>query len=319
MSKYLEILFRHRLRFIALFLVLPAAIGAAVIAVFPHETAEASLWTDTPAYFGVSVSATGWNQYLTPAQNTVDSMTQLTATNAFLRTLWNELNASGTTMTPDESTAVLSNFSSDMKITASGSHLVVLNYTCSRKAICLSVLTATIDIYKNWLTVKEQTQAKIALDFYSGQAADAKVKLQDDQKALQDYLRANPGTKPADAVVNTEYNQLIHNVNDDQVNLNALQQKLDTLHLQQAATQQIDSTIFNTVDSPRVTGGQLSSLPKKQLAIAEAACLALAFAVLILMAWSDRTVRDPKELQSRLRIPVVASIPELTSRGTSRA
>lgn len=319
MSRYLEILFRHRLRFIALLLILPAAVGGGVIALFPHDTGEAQLWTDTPAYFGVSVSVTGWNQYLTPAQNTVDAMTQLTSTNAFLRSLWIDLNNSGTNLTPDESNAVLSNYRSDMKMTATGSHLVLLDYTCSRKPICLNVLSSTIQIYKDWLAVQEQTQAKIALDFYNGQLSQAKTKLQQDQKALQDYLAANPGTKPADAVVNADYNQLIHSVNDDQVNVNGLQQKLDSLHLQQAATAQLDTTILNVIDPPRLTGGQLTSLPKKQLVIAEAACLALALGVLVLMAWSDRTVGDPRELQSRLHIPVVATIPELKAVSATHA
>ena len=313
MSKYLEILFRHRLRFLILLILLPVEIAAAVVAIFPHETAQASLWTDSPTYFGAGTSATGWNQYLTPAQNTVDAMSQLTSTNAFYRTLSDTLDSTGTRLTNDERSAVWSNFSTDMKITASGSHLVILNYVCSRQLICLNVLSSTVQIYRNWLSVQQQAQAKVALDFYTGQLAAAQTKLAEDQAALNRYLTANPGTKPTDVVVNSEFNQLLRAVTDDQAQVNSLQSKLSGLQLTNAATAEIDNTILSVVDPPRITGGQLSSLPRKQLVIAEAACLALALGVLVVMAWSDRNVRDPKELQARLKIPVVATIPDLAT------
>jgi hypothetical protein len=312
-TKYLEILFRHRLRFLILLVLLPVEIAAAVVLIFPHDTAQASLWTDSPAYFGISASVTGWNQYLTPAQNTVDAMSQLTSTNAFYKSLSDSLDASGTQLSVGEREAVWSGFATDMKISASGSHLVVLNYVCSRKLICLNVLSSTVAVYRSWLSVQQQAQAKVALDFYTGQLATAQTQLAADQTALNRYMTANPGTKPADAVVNPEFNQLLRTVTDDQAQVNSLQSKLSGLQLTNAATAEIDNTILSVVDPPRITGGQLSSLPRKQLVIAEVAALAVAFAVLVVMAWSDRNVRDPKELQARLKIPVVATIPDLAS------
>ena len=39
--------------------------------------------------------------------------------------------------------------------------------------------------------------------------------------------------------------------------------------------------------------------------------MALAVVVLVVMAWSDRTTREPKELENILRLPVVVAIPDL--------
>src|SRR5450759_5867605 len=96
MAKYVEILFRHRLRFLILLLVLPVELAAACIALFPHQSAVSSLWVDTPAYISISAAASGWDQYLTPAQNTVDALDQLRSTDSFVKSLSTNLDATNT-------------------------------------------------------------------------------------------------------------------------------------------------------------------------------------------------------------------------------
>jgi hypothetical protein len=126
MAKYIEILFRHRLRFLILLVVLPAEVAVASIFIFPHVTAASSIWVDTPSYFGISPAATGWNQYLTPAQNTADSLNQFRSTGAFLKILGEDLDASQTFSDSGERGAVLSTVSTDLHVTPSCSHVVVL-------------------------------------------------------------------------------------------------------------------------------------------------------------------------------------------------
>src|SRR5438270_5611860 len=96
LAKYVDILFRHRLRFLILLVALPMEVAIACIAMFPHESALSTLWVDTPAYFSISPAATGWNQYLTPAQNTQDALDQLRNTGAFVHTLGLDLDTIGT-------------------------------------------------------------------------------------------------------------------------------------------------------------------------------------------------------------------------------
>jgi hypothetical protein len=313
MAKYIEILFRHRLRFLILLVVLPAELAVASVVMFPHVTAESSLWVDTPSYFGISPAATGWNQYLTPAQNTADSLNQLRSTGAFLKILGEDLDAGQTFNDAGERSAVLGTVTTDLRVAPTGSHLVILTYVCPRRPICVNVLASTTQIYRDWLAVKQQEQAKVAIDFYTGQLAQAQDALQADQAALNKYLAANPGLKPADAALIPEFDQLVRNLDQDRLEVTALKQKLDGLKLTNAAAAEIVSTVFNVVDQPHVVGGTLSSLPRKQIAIADIACLAIALAVLIGMAWTDRNVWDAKELQKRLRIPVVATVPDLAT------
>jgi len=312
MAKYVEILFRHRLRFLILLLVLPVELAAACIALFPHQTAVSSLWVDTPAYISISPAASGWDQYLTPAQNTVDALNQLRNTDSFVNKLRSSLDASNSFQSAGERDSALSTVLTDMTVLANGSHLVVINYTCPRQPLCTDVVAATEQIYHQWLVDQETAQAKVAIDFYGGQLSDAQAKLTSDQNELAAYVAAHPNLKASDAPLVPQFDQLIRNVDSDTLAVSTLQQKLDDTKLTNAAVGQLDSTVLNVVDPPRSVGGRLNSLPRKQMVIAAIASLVLAMGVLMVMAWSDRSAREPKGIESRLRIPVVVTINDLT-------
>ena len=315
MAKYVEILFRHRLRFLILLLVLPAELALACVFLFPHQTATSSLWVDTPAYITISPAASGWNSFLTPAQNTVDILDQLRSTDSFFRALRSNLDAANTFENISERDSVLATVTTDTLVTATGSHLVVLSYTCPHQPICTNVLTATVQLYHQWLVDQQTAQATVAINFYTGSIAAAQTKLQSDETALTDYVSAHPSVKATDAQLNPEFGQLISTVDGDKSAVAVLQQKLDDTKLSNAAVGQLDSTVLRVVDPARTVGGRLNNLPKKQMTIAGIASLALAAAVLLMMVWSDRSTREPKDIEGRVRIPVVATIPDLAFMG----
>lgn len=315
MAKYVEILFRHRLRFLILLVILPAELALACVPLFPHQTATSSLWVSSPVY--VPISQPGWNTYLTPSQNTVDALDQLRSTDSFVNSLRSRLDATNTFESSSERDSVLATVAGDMLITAPGSHLVVLTYTCPRQPICTNVLTATVQIYHQWLVDDQTAQAKVAIDFYSGQLSANQAALKSDEAALSDYVAAHPGVKPADAQLIPELDRLITKVSDDKSAVAGFQSKLDDTRLSNAAVGQLDSTVLKVVDPARTVGGRLNNLPKKQMAMAGVAALALAVAVLLMMVWSDRSTREPKDIESRLRIPVVVTIPDLGLMGAA--
>jgi hypothetical protein len=314
MAKYVETLFRHRLRFLILLFVLPAGLEAACIALFPHQSAVSSLWVDTPAYIS-GAGTPGWSQFLTPAQNTVDALNQLRSTDSFVKTLRISLDATNTFESASERESVLATVTTDTLVLATGSHLVVLRSTCPHEPICTNVLASTVELYHKWLVDQQDAQAKVAIDFYNGQLTSAKTKLTSDEAALGAYVAIHPGLKPADSPLIPEFDQLIRNVDNDKSAVATFQQKLDATQLSNAAAGQLDSTVLKVIDPPRTVGGRLNSLPKKQMTLAGIASLALAFAVLVVMVWSDRSTREPKDIESRLRIPVVVMIPDLALMG----
>lgn len=314
MTKYLEILFRYRLRFAIAGLLVPAALSAGAIVLFPSSQASAAIWVDTPNFFGVSPTVTsGWNQYLTPSQNTADQMSQLIRTDTFLAQLDGQLQSTGAYANDSERKETIGSIGTDLRATQSGSHLVIVIYTCRRAALCTSVVSATIEIYRQSLANQRQTLATAAINFYSAQLNDARNQLKNDQDALNRYLAGHPNVKYADAPLIPDFSQLIQAVNNDQLTQENLQSKLDAVRFQSSASADVNNTIFTVVDPPRPSQGRISSLPKKQLAMVWVGCLALSAAWLTLLAWLDRTARDPRELERRLRVPVVAEIPVMTA------
>jgi uncharacterized protein involved in exopolysaccharide biosynthesis len=317
MAKYVEILFRHRLRFLILIFFLPVEVAGACILLFPHQTAVSSLWVDTPTYISISPAASGGSAYLTPAQNTADALNQLRSTDSFLTTLQNSLDSASTFQNVSERDSVLATLPTDLAIVANGSHLVVLTYTCPRQPMCSNVLNSTEQIYHQWLADQQSAQAKVAIDFYSAQLLDAQAKLRTDETALESYVAAHPGVKTAQAPLIPEFDHLIRNVDDDTTAVSTFQQKLNDTKLTNAAVGQLDSTVLKVIDPPRTVGGRINSLPKKQMVIGAIASLALAVAVLVIMVWSDRSAREPKDIESRLKLPVVATINDLAVMGAS--
>jgi hypothetical protein len=318
MAKYVETLFRYRVRFLILLFILPAGLQVACVLLFPHQTAVSSLWVETPAYIS-NAGNNGWSQYLTPAQNTVDALNQLRSTDSFVKTLRSRLDATNTFRSATERDSVLSTVTTDTLVLATGSHLVVLSYSCPYEPICSNVLNSTIESYHQWLADQQTAQAKVAIDFYSGQLATAKAKLTSDEAALAAYTATHPGVKTTDAPLIPEFDQLIRNVERDKSSVATFQQRLDDTKLSDAAVGQLDTTVLKVIDPPRGVGGRLSTLPKKQMTIAGIVSLALAVAVLMIMVWSDRSTREPKDIESRLHIPVAVTIPDLNRMGTADA
>lgn len=313
MFKYLETLFRYRLLFAVLGLLLPVAGSALSIVLFPAVTARASLWVETPNFYGLSPAATvAWNQYLTPAQNTVDGMSQLVKTDAFAHQLAARLDASQAFSSPSERSETLAAVPSSLRIGFSGSHLVTMTFTCRRAPLCVKVLSEVISIYRQTLTQQQQAQAQAAMDFYQSQLKKAQEDLKNDQGALAQYMAAHPQIKPGDVPLIPEADQLARQVTTDQDQVRSLQAKLDGIRFTASAANEINNSVVTLIDPPTpLRGGHLSSLPKRQLAFVWVFALGIAGALLGLLTWLDRSARDPRELERRLQVPVLAEIPAL--------
>jgi uncharacterized protein involved in exopolysaccharide biosynthesis len=319
LTKYLDIFFHHLIGFALIMLMLPAGLSVLFIMLFPTAQAGGSLWVTDPAYLGVAATQTSnWNQYLTPAQNASDIMTQIVATEAFQKQVSAKLDSSNVWRSAQERTDTLSTFPTSMKVTVTGSHLVTLTITCPRADLCVQVLQTAISVYKDTLDQQQQQQAKAASGFYTAQLQQAQAALRNDQGALDVYLlnhpsvRVSPTTKTTD--LPADYVQLSQRVTSDQATIQTLQSKLGDASFNSSAANEVNNSAIRIVDKPTAfPAGMLSSLPKKQLAIAWGGCLGLGLAILLLLGWLDRTAGEPRDLEKALNVAVVAKIPLMKS------
>lgn len=316
MAKYVDLLFRFRIRFALLLVVLPAIIGAATIFFFPTYKASAALWVPSTSIYGVGFTPIGWNRYLTPASNESDTLNQLLGTRAFAAGLNDRLIASGVVPDKTERDQVVWTVVARLKITASGSQLLNISMTCDRAAVCTQVLIEAIDLFNQQQRALQESQSKGAADFLRSQLKDAQASLKVAEDALQTYLAAHPGLKAdaASASTNSELARLMGDVDQYKASANDIQYNLLTATSASSASTRLFETGPTVIDSPHISRGGLlgDGTSLKRAGMYAGACVAIGLIYLFALGWVDKTTRDVKELERRLKVHVVATIPILS-------
>jgi hypothetical protein len=312
MTKYAEILFRHRIRFVALLLI-PIALGTSMAVLLATYRATAALRIEDPSAFGASFVPLGWSTGQTPAQNLADSVRLVIKTQAFSQSLSDRLWTAGSSQTERQQT--LATIGTNLKVTASDAHLMTLTYSCPRAALCLLVVSNTIDIFREQLVQTKQAQADAASAFWSAQLKDAQSNLATAQAALQRYATANPHVVLDANSSDPQVVQLLDGVAQWRAKVVESQNSLSQAQFLGTASARLLQVGTTVVDQPHLASsrfyGDATSLVPAALTVL--AGLALIAAYVFLLAWVDRTVGDPKALERRLGVPVVATIPSLAS------
>jgi len=316
MFKYLEVVFRHWVRFALLCLALPLIAGGAALYLFQGKDGSAQLWVDNPSYIGNIQTASGWNQYLTPAQNTVDSLDQLILTDTFYQRLGQALIDSGAVKSWSDANLVLGDVRGTLTAAASGSHLVTIKVECRDAAVCVQVLTTTIAVHRDWLIQTEKQQADVASKFYTSQLQVAKQNQQAAIAAFNAYVASHQYPPNVIRPPDPELDRLQSDVQQAQTQVDALQDKLQGIQFSNEAAAEIDQTALRVIDPPTTSGGRFTQATKKIAAIIAAGAAVPGIAYFVFLGWIDRTTRNPKEIESRIGVRVVSLIGDLAAKSS---
>jgi len=323
MARYIEILFRYWVRFAVIVVLLPVPVSVATLIYYRTYQAAADLWVENPTYFGSSTNVlgpgvSGWNQYLTPAQNETDELDQYLQTTSFLYAVGDRMASDGMA-SAKERNQLITSIPKSMHVTPNGSHLVTITFSCGKAADCTETLRATIAVFQARLTEALKAQEQLSTSFLQSQVATAKTKADASAAALQKYLSEHPGvtgTLSSGQTGNPQLDQLLTQAQQDQAELTSLQSQLGQAQYTFAAADQFVSTSTKVVDEPGITAGGFlgdgSSL--KRAAVVWLAAIGVAAVYLALLVWMDKTARDTRELTSRLSVPVLATVPLLSAK-----
>lgn len=311
MFKYIEVLFRYWFRFVLLCLAVPLVAGAGALYVFQGKDGAAQLWVDNPSYIGQVQNAAGWNQYLTPSQNAVDSLGQLIQTDDFYGQLRQALLDTRTAGSLAEVNQIVTDTRGSLSATATGSHLVTLKVECRVPAVCIQVLNTTITLHRDWLIQTEKQQADVASKFYTGQLQLAQEHLQTVTTAFNAYQDSHPVPAGQIRQPDPSYDRLKNDVQLAQNEVNDLQTKLQEVQFSYDAAAEIYQKTLRVIDPPGVSGGRFTSVTKKMAITVAGGASLPGIAYLFFLGWVDRTTRNPKEIEGRLGVRVVSVIGSL--------
>lgn len=297
----LELVFRHRWRYLVLLVVLPLLGAMACIPLFPKATASELIWVQDQNL--LSSTLPNYEAYLTPAELAQGDFEQYIQTQAFSTRVTKELRSKS--VSAGVATSLAGDLGSDLVANPAGNNLLQLDYSCTRPALCTQVLTTSWDVYEAYATATVNSQLEVAERAYQKQLDQAQAQLGTANAAVTSYLAQHPGENPQTSTDPTLVG-LLQAVDTAQQAVTDAKTNLAAAQIQ-ASTNQISVTSLYRVAAPaHSAGGHLSRLPLKQMAMVAALFWALAAASLIVTSRLERVVRHPAQLTAALGLDVAA-------------
>jgi uncharacterized protein involved in exopolysaccharide biosynthesis len=312
----LEMIFRHRWRYLSLLVVLPL-IGALIcIPLYPKGSAQELVWVQDQNL--LNTSQPSYDYYLTPAQVTQADFEQYIQTEKFGAAVYKKLVAQG--VDGSQAYSIATGLSTGLTATASGTNLLLVSYTCDHPSLCATVLSQSWQVYETYSAANENGQVKVAEQVYQQQVNQAQQQVNTATAAVNSYLAQHPGEATQTTNNDPQLSSLQQNLLNAQQTLQTAQGKLATAKGQANSNEISSSSLYSVVDAAHSQGSHLSHLPTKQMMIAAVLFWAIAAISLLVTSRLERVVRHPKQLAATLGLEVAAvmqPIPAPTS--TSRA
>lgn len=329
MNRYLDIAFRSKLRLLVFVLFLPLALSSINFYFWRSYTVSEVVWVGDLGPFGQSATdAVSYNHYMSAAQNATLRLSNLLANKNFGNAVGDQLMADGVIETYSERVAVIASLTKltigpGSSPTASSAgpqggdfgpdHLITIGYSCTVPAVCGAVVADVLAIFRAQYAELKTREAEIARGIYRAQLKTVEASVAAATTALQKYDAAQPKKAPgesADAFADPARTVLQGDLDEATKQLAAVRGSLVNIETSLSVANGITSNMY-VVDGPTIQSGlygiggfRVDNL--KSDAIIWFCCVAAAVAYLILVAFLDRTVRDPEQIRGRLQKPVVA-------------
>lgn len=306
---------------------LPLIIIPALVTVYAQKAlsvyeSTALLYVTTPAN-GVS----GFNAFLSPAQNGANAMSQALQIESFCVSVakLTDLTSQYDLNIQAGQDAATARIQSEVTITptAVGQNLVIIAVDDKNPQMAQEIAAAVITQFTTYFTGTQLTFDRQNLSLYQGQLQAAQSKLQQDQTKLKQYLDAHPIeiNNPTAGTTDPTLNSYTEAVTQDQQAISDLTTKINNLQLDMDSLSS-GSSFFIVSDQPRVP--LRTTLHLKKLIVYPIGGLvgALALVALIvgIQVFMDRRVYSTQDLKSiaddmDLSIPAIESVPVLRGIG----
>ena len=338
MLRLIETFFRHRLLLLGpVALVMVATLGWVLIQPPTYE-ASVRVWTERQTL----VPNPNSNPYLTAAQEQAGVLTELVSTRYFdvkvgkrssltnvireqaahgqggIRTrLMRAIGLAGPSGPPTDAQvedAVYNAISSNTLVIPSGPEIVTVTFRAGTPEMAALVAQAVVDQFMDETLTNQRVQADAAVAFYSSQAKQSQAELANSDKALDDYLLANPGQRAATAIPDARMLQLRRDDDAAHQRQQSIQDKLDQARLNRIALEQAGVSGIRVLDraEPPASASSFKKVALAATAVAVILASAIVVVGVLVLTWTDSTIRRPQEVEAMLDLRPVGSVPRVT-------
>jgi uncharacterized protein involved in exopolysaccharide biosynthesis len=318
-EKLLETLFRHKLLILLPPVLIPLIVGPIALLTVPvyYET-WTGVWVERSTYLSYS---DGWNQYMTPAQNQANRLTELLRTRAFLRDVAAQTSLASLLASPVGEQRAQTMIERGISVMTSGSHLLVIRFRGESPQLSFQAINAVVETFKERTANDRLNQAGLAISFYESRLQAAEEEYSKTNGALSRYVAGNPRLTALDPergaggstaarlglppmAIDPQLGGLLRGVEQQQAAVDRARTSLDQARLESAAALEGHELGFQVVDPARPPTAPSRELRKRLIfpAAAVVVGLGLSAALLVLLVAADRTVRSPADLPPSIRV-----------------
>lgn len=313
MLRYIETFFRNTWLIMIPALMFVMIGTALVLLVTPKYAAGATIWTERPTYLEIPGKQNVW---VTPAQAEAGRFRELISTRTFSQAIADRITFPAGTREEDK-TNLTADIRAGLYVSTSGEHLLRITFLYPEPTVTLAVVQAAIEEYTKVMAESANQQAKDAIDFYKERISTYETEiLPKSNGAVTEYLNQHPEIQLSEGdgvILDPTFIQLQRQAEIDRSEYERYQQRLDQVMTQSEAVTKNQIANFRILDAPIIAPGT-GRLSKKDILMfaAGGAGVALGYAALFLGVATefDRTLRNPGDVKRRLRLPVLAVIPD---------
>jgi uncharacterized protein involved in exopolysaccharide biosynthesis len=345
MRPYIETAFRHPLLLLVPALLIPFLVAIGAYLTTRHYEVSAALWAHVPSIMGTE----GSTSYRPPAATEAQTFEERLSTESFRSSVitaagldekvesgeWPPSSDLGrllskTSLTEpiarllglvppgsaaDRRDRALEKVESGITVEARGDNLVRIVHTGDDPEVGVALVEAAIDVYQEEQARSSAAQAQGILQFYEEQVAERRDDLEVAEAVLLTFQAGYPATDD-EPLPPAEAQQLAHLQTDYDIRMSQYELALERLGEAQlrADTDVTGSqSSFSVVDPPTLPDGPTLDVSRAVTLVFMGIVFGVGVGgVLVLVrTWSDQTLRRAEDIEQRLRVPVLASLPRV--------
>lgn len=311
--RLLESFFRNRWLNILPAVVL-LAVGVAIAFLVPpaYESAGTMMIEKDTLLASLTSNGSSNSLYVTPAQVTVDELSELLATDAFVRSaIQKTVLEAQMTGNQEDIKQVFDEFRRSLTLTPVGSKLIELKGTHEDPQLAQQVAASTIEAYIQWQINKDYQQSVVAQNFFANLITPYQEDLQNARNALRDYLEAYPeplrGSRPPEETI--EIGRLQGDISLAEQRVAETLKNEESARLALAKAESLTRQTYVVIDTPVV--------PETSFSLRTAAITIILFAfvgiflsiaAIVGAALLDQSLRFPVDVKHAVHLPVLATV-----------